>query len=76
MSVTATLHLLCVPTREIGRTRGQARWCFGCRKRLAGDHVVVAPTDSFSYYGPHSEYRCDGCGQDRRLFPGWEWEAA
>ena len=28
------------------------------------------PTDSMSYYGPHWEYRCDGCGDDRRLFPG------
>lgn len=74
MSV-ATLHILRTPMVEHSRTRCKSRWCFGCRKHLAGDRIVFVPADPYSYYGPHDEYRCDGCGKDRRLFPGWEWEA-
>lgn len=70
------IHVHQVPTVEFSRSRHPERWCFGCRKRLAGELVVHVPSDPYSYYGPHSEYRCDGCGKDRRLFPGWIWEAA
>ncbi len=67
-------HILRTPMIEHSRTRGEPRWCFGCRKRLAGDLVVSVPVDEWSYYGPSLSYRCDGCGEDRRLFPGWVWE--
>lgn len=72
--MTVSVHILRVPTVEHSRKRGESRWCFGCRKRLAGDLVVLMPADPMSYYGPHVAYRCDGCGEDRRLFTGFEWE--
>ena len=71
--MTTAGHILRVPTVEYSRHRGEPRWCFGCRKRLAGDHIMRVPFDPMSYYGPHWEYRCDGCGEDRRLFPGYDW---
>lgn len=68
-----TLHINWGPTMHVHkREREQPRWCFGCRKRLGGDHVLWVTDDPMSYYGPHWSYECDGCKQDRRWFPGCE----
>lgn len=72
--MTVTSHILRVPTEEYARHTEPERWCFGCRKRLPGVTILHRPTDPLSYYGPHATYECDGCHQDRRLFPGYEWE--
>lgn len=29
--------------------------------------------DPVMMWEPVWVYRCDGCGDDRRAFPGWEW---
>jgi hypothetical protein len=49
--------------------REPARWCFHCRKRLPGTHKFYADPPG-SYYDPFWKYECDGCGKDRRWFPG------
>jgi hypothetical protein len=55
----------------VGEEREEPRWCFGCRKRLGGTWQLMAEPPP-SYYDPHWSYRCDGCGRDRRFFPGRE----
>lgn len=53
--------------------RGPERWCFGERKRRAGTWELLGTREP-SHWEPFWQYRCDGCGEDRRLFPGWsEW---
>ena len=66
-------HVLRVPTEVRHTERGRKRWCFACRKYRAGTYLWHVPSDEWSYYGPHWSYRCDGCGEDRRLGFGWEW---
>lgn len=46
------------------------RWCYGERKRQPGKWLCMAYVGP-SYYDPWWRYQCDGCGADRRLFPGW-----
>jgi short subunit dehydrogenase-like uncharacterized protein len=65
-----TLHVLRVPTREIGRKPADERWCFNCRKRLEHAIVVTAPVDPMSYYGPNWVYECARCKGDYVDFPG------
>lgn len=57
--------------REVRRALWEIRWCFRCRKRLPHDYVVLAPVEP-SYYGPHIEVECHGCGEDHVHFPGCE----
>lgn len=56
------------------------RWCFGERKRQAGQwelwsenpkDITDIPIEELSWWEPIWVYRCDGCGEDRREFPGW-----
>lgn len=55
--------------REYRREVWQVRWCFRCRRRLRHVAVLMVPTEP-SYYGPHWEVRCAGCGGDHVRFPG------
>jgi hypothetical protein len=57
------------------------RWCFGERKRRAGTLTIRRPsfeylmeTEAWGWAEPTFTYRCDGCGEDRRLGFGWVWE--
>lgn len=59
------------PMREYSRTAWETRWCFQCRKRLPHEAIVMVPTEP-SYYGPHVEVECAGCGEDHVRFPGTE----
>lgn len=60
------------PRKVILEDRGEPRWCFGCRARKAGVHQLL-DYDEPSYYEPIWVYRCDGCGDDRRLGFGRSW---
>lgn len=69
-------EILCVLRSEATRgyeSAGRERWCFGCRKRLAGKYYLMVEPPG-SYYDPWWSYRCNGCQEDHRLFPGCEWE--
>ncbi len=68
------LHVLRTPMHERKREAEPPRWCFGCRKRLPGTWTFWVPDDPMSYYSPHWAFRCDECGEDRRLGFGMEWE--
>jgi hypothetical protein len=57
------------PTKVLREERADLRWCFQCRRRLPGTHVLLADEQP-SYYEPVWAYRCDGCGRDGRYFPG------
>ena len=66
---------ICGPTGyEVVRTeREPGRWCYGERKRREGTHQllvlpfdVVEATEAWGWAEPFWQYRCDGCGQDRR----------
>lgn len=59
------------PMREAKRVPWETRWCFRCRKRLPHDAVLMEPTEP-SYYGPHWDVECEGCGGDHVHFPGCE----
>lgn len=51
--------------------RGEAIWCFRCRKRLPGTYdLMIEPMGS--YYDNWWRYRCDGCDESHRFFPGCE----
>lgn len=68
MTCTEYQHNLWVcrtPMETIATEREEPRWCFGCRKRLAGTWACKATVEP-SYYDPYWEYACDGCGEDRR----------
>lgn len=71
--VAMTVHILRVPIEVRHTERGRVRWCFQCRKCLAGTYALHVPTDPMSYYEPNWSYTCDGCGEDNRLGFGWEW---
>lgn len=50
------------------------RWCFGERRRQPGAWELRGDTPTQaepSWYEDVWIYRCDGCGKDRRDFPGW-----
>ena len=67
-------ELLCIipgPSKELRRDPAGALWCFGCRKHLPHDWVLLG--DEFpSYYGPAWMRECSRCRHDRTAFPGWE----
>lgn len=70
-----------IPLETQSVERLPKRWCFGCRKRHPGTLTIEAPsletlmaTEAWGWAEPIAVYECDGCGDDRRLFPGWEWE--
>lgn len=55
------------------------RWCFGERKRRTGTWTLSGPTfetlqrtEAWGWAEPVWSYACDGCGEDRRAFPGWD----
>lgn len=83
---TASVGYICGVPREVMRViKVEAvpeRWCFGERKRRTGTWTLSAPdtdwvleTHAYGWADPVWAYRCDGCGEDRALFPGryWEW---
>lgn len=70
-----------IPTEVVKEERQEPRWCFGCRKRLGGTLTMRRPsfetlmaTEAWGWAEPVWTYRCDGCGDDRRLGFGMEWE--
>jgi hypothetical protein len=76
----STLHVCGIATSVVREEREPERWCFGERKRRAGTSLCHAPsfeelerTGAWGWAEPYWTYRCDGCGQDRRLFPGSGW---
>lgn len=73
-------ELVCIipgPKKELARRSAGERWCFGCRRRLPHDDVLLGDEEP-SYYDPVWVRTCSGCGQDRTAFPGrvtyWEGE--
>lgn len=68
-----TIHITWGPNVVLKTEPADPRWCFHCRKRLPGAHQLLDYAEP-SYYDPIWVYRCDGCGGDYRLFPGWEWK--
>lgn len=67
--------LLCIipgPTKVVARQDAGERWCFGCRKRLPHEDVLLDDEEP-SYYEPVWVRRCSGCGKDRTAFPGTIW---
>lgn len=56
--------------REHRREPWETCWCFKCRKRLKHEAVLMVPVDRMSYYGPHWNVECEGCGEDHVRFPG------
>lgn len=51
------------------REDDRVRWCFQCRKHLPHFAVLMVPVGE-SYYGPHWQLECEGCGEDHADFPG------
>lgn len=78
--MTETMMWLCgpglngePPNEDLKVERGPERWCFGERKRQAGTWTLRGSREP-SHWEPFWEYSCDGCGDDRRHFPGWsDW---
>jgi hypothetical protein len=67
----AECELVCVipgPTKELARQPAGVRWCFGCRKHLPHDDVIVGD-EGPSWYDPVLVRQCSRCGQDRTTFP-------
>ncbi len=65
-------RLLCIipgPDKELAREPAGERWCFGCRKRLPHDWVLLGDSEP-SYYEPVWVRQCSQCEQDRTAFPG------
>jgi hypothetical protein len=69
---TVTIHFIPGPTVEIARTSDGTRWCFGCRKHLPHDLVLLdyRDDDTYHYFGPATVTKCSRCGKDRTRFPG------
>ena len=67
------MTLLCIipgPSHEYRRIPDGERWCFGCRKRLPHDDVLLGdPPEVMSWYDPVWVCQCSGCGRDRTEFP-------
>ena len=66
------LHITWGPTKVLRRESAGVRWCFGQRKRLEHERLLLDYEEP-SYYEPIWVIRCSGCGQDRTRFPGTEW---
>jgi hypothetical protein len=63
---------VCRPPRSVkiaGRRRRRF-WCFTCRKRHLHTAMMIP---AHGYYEPEFWWKCDGCGEDNRLFPGMEY---
>jgi hypothetical protein len=69
--IAVSIHILWGPTEVIKIEKEPPRWCFGERKRQPGTWRLLADKEP-SYYEPVWVYKCDGCGEDRRFFPGCE----
>jgi hypothetical protein len=68
-------ELLCViagPTVERRRESVGELWCFGCRKRLPHDAVVLDYAEP-SYYEPILKRECSRCHRDETSFPEGGW---
>lgn len=69
-------EILCVipgPRCEYLREPAGDRWCFGCRRRLPHDWILLGdPPEELSYYEPQWYRKCSRCGKDRTLFPSRE----
>ena len=76
-------ELLCIipgPKHVIKREDAGVRWCFGCRKHLPHEWLLLHdnphplpddyPVEQLSYYEPVWTCRCSQCGKDRTAFPG------
>lgn len=70
------MTILCIipgPSHEYSRkpdTR-PTRWCFGCRKHLPHEIVVIGdPPGVISYYEHIAIRQCTRCRHDRTTFPG------
>jgi hypothetical protein len=62
------------PTHIYRREPAGDHWCFGCRKRLPHEDVLIGdPPGVETYYDHVWQRRCSGCGRDRTRFPGTEW---
>ena len=62
------------PKHVYRREPAGARWCFGCRKRLLHEDVLIGdPPEAMSYYEPTWSRICSSCGRDRTAFPGMSW---
>ena len=57
---------LCRADRVRRTDRWEVRYCFACRVR--SPHRLWLTDDA--WYDPEAIWRCAGCGQDRRKFPG------
>jgi hypothetical protein len=70
------MTLVCIipgPKHEYARNHAGDRWCFGCRKRLAHDWVLLGDApDVESYYEPIWVLKCSRCHKDMTRFPGTE----
>jgi hypothetical protein len=65
-------EILCVipgPTVEVRREPAGDLWCFGCRKRLPHEWVLMRDAQP-SYYDPTWHRECSRCHHDRTYFPG------
>jgi hypothetical protein len=69
-----------VPLEVVKTEREPERWCFGCRRRLAGTWTCRRPsfetlmrTEAWGWAEPVWDYACDGCGEDRRAGFGMEY---
>lgn len=51
-------------------TRRHRWWCFKCRQHTLHERWRFDPVQP-SYYGPHWTYKCEGCHEDHRTFPGF-----
>jgi hypothetical protein len=64
--------VLCIipgPTVEVKREPAGDLWCFGCRKRLPHEWVLMRDAEP-SYYDPTWHRECSRCHKDRTYFPG------
>lgn len=69
-----TGQMLCFipgPTKVLLRQDAGVYWCFGCRKHLRHEDVLLGDEEP-SYYDPVWVRKCTSCGQDRTAFPGRE----
>lgn len=68
-----TLHCIIPgPSKVLAEHDDGVRWCFGCRRHLPHQRVVLGDEEP-SYYDPVAVRQCSRCGRDRTSFPGREW---
>jgi hypothetical protein len=60
------LHVLrSDPPEPVRGAKPEHKWCFGCRKRLPHQLMVI----SGAHYDPEFFWRCSRCGESRTEFP-------